>query len=294
MNGLWGGSGDGSRFYKVVLGDFGKSLYNEMIHLRSVGFPPQAWEGYPFHLPPLQGLREIVFTRPVTFLVGENGSGKSTLLEGLAVAANLASAGSQEVARDPSLDGVRQFGQALRLTWQKRIHKGLFLRAEDFFGYIRRLGQMRAELEGMLQESQQATQGRSKTAQAFAQLPYRTELAAMQSQYSRDLNQFSHGEGFLEFFQARMVPAGLYLLDEPETPLSPTRQLTFLALLKQMVAQDCQFIIATHSPILLAYPQATILSFDERPLRPVAYDQLEHVTLTRLFLNDPDQFLSHL
>lgn len=264
-----------------------------MVHLRAVRLPKTS-ATYPFNLPPLQGLAEIAFTRPVTFFVGENGSGKSTLLEAMAVAANLASAGSQEVSRDSSLDSVRQFGQALGLTWQKRIHKGLFLRAEDFFGYIRRLGQMRAELETMLQESQQASQGRSKTAQAFAQLPYRTELAAMQSQYARDLNQFSHGEGFLEFFQARMVPAGLYLLDEPETPLSPTRQLTFLSLLKEMVAQNCQFIIATHSPILLAYPEATIFSFDERPLRPVLYDQLEHVTLTRLFLNDPSQFLRYL
>jgi predicted ATPase len=95
-------------------------------------------------------------------------------------------------------------------------------------------------------------------------------------------------------FQARFVPGGLYLLDEPEAPLSPLRQLSLLALLKQMVDQDAQFILATHSPILMAFPGAQILSFDHSPLQPIAYKDLEHVTLTRDFLADPDSFLRHL
>ena len=90
------------------------------------------------------------------------------------------------------------------------------------------------------------------------------------------------------------MPGGLYLLDEPEAPLSPVRQLGFLALLKQMVQQDSQFIIATHSPIIFAFPGATILSFDESPMRPVQYEELEHVTLTRAFLNNPQSYLRHL
>ena len=101
-------------------------------------------------------------------------------------------------------------------------------------------------------------------------------------------------ESFLTLFQARFVPGGLYLLDEPEAALSPLRQLGFLSMLKEMLAQDAQFIIATHSPILMAYPKATILSFDHAPLQPVSYDDLEHVTLTRDFLNNPAAFLRHL
>jgi predicted ATPase len=125
-------------------------------------------------------------------------------------------------------------------------------------------------------------------------MPLQRELHALRGQYGRDLNDFSHGESFLEFFQARIVPGGLYILDEPEVPLSPVRQLGLLSLMKQMVEQDAQFIVATHSPILMAFPGATILSFDESPPRPVAYEELEHVTLTRDFLNNPEQFLRHL
>jgi predicted ATPase len=90
------------------------------------------------------------------------------------------------------------------------------------------------------------------------------------------------------------VPGGTYFLDEPEAPLSPARQLAFLAILKQAVADDCQVILATHSPILLAFPGATILSFDHDPIRPVPYADLEHESLTRDFLRDPDAFLRHL
>ena len=99
----------------------------------------------------------------------------------------------------------------------------------------------------------------------------------------------------MAFFQARVVPGGLYLMDEPEVPLSPTRQLAFLSILKECSEEkSCQFVIATHSPILMALPGATLLSFDDGPIREVAYDELEHVKLTRDFLNHPEAFLRHL
>ena len=98
----------------------------------------------------------------------------------------------------------------------------------------------------------------------------------------------------MKLAENRFVPGGLYLLDEPEAPLSPMRQLGFLSLLKDMVQQDSQFIIATHSPILMAFPEASIYSFDTAPLTRLAYDDLEHVNLTRDFLNDPQAFLRHL
>ncbi|HAZ44940.1 MAG TPA: hypothetical protein DCZ55_10825, partial [Cyanobacteria bacterium UBA11371] len=109
-----------------------------------------------------------------------------------------------------------------------------------------------------------------------------------------NLDANSHGESFLKLFQSRFVPGGLYLLDEPEAPLSPLRQLAFLSMLKDMVNQDSQFIIATHSPILMAFPQASILSFDSYPVKEVPYDQLEQVTLTKAFLNNPESYLRHL
>ena len=119
----------------------------------------------------------------------------------------------------------------------------------------------------------------------------RAELVA---RYGEDLGHRSHGESFLQLFQARFVPGGLYLLDEPDTALSPQRQLALLAMLKEMVARDAQFVVATHSPILLAYPEATILAFDGETIAEIAYDDVENVALTRRFLADPVAFLRHL
>ena len=108
------------------------------------------------------------------------------------------------------------------------------------------------------------------------------------------LDARSHGEGFMALFQSRFVSGGLYLLDEPEAPLSPLRQLSFLSALKQMITEDAQFIIATHSPIILAFPEAQTLSFSDGEIRNVKYDELEHVTQTREFLSNPDAYLRNL
>jgi predicted ATPase len=260
------------------------------IHKREVGDNGR----YPFTIPAIQTLTELTFTASVTFFVGANGSGKSTLLEAVACAVGSIPVGSENLDKDPTLTATRALADQLRLSWHIKTRTGFFLRAEDFFGYVKRLAQMQADLEADLRRVDEENAHRSKMAQGLARMAYATELAAMQEQYGRQLNNFSHGESFLELFQARFRPDGLYLLDEPEAPLSPAHQLTFLSLLKHMVAQNCQFIIATHSPILMAYPQATILSFDESPLQAVAYNELEHVTITRSFLNDPEQYLRHL
>ncbi len=134
----------------------------------------------------------------------------------------------------------------------------------------------------------------SSSARNLARSPYLKEIAALRSRYGDGLDSQSHGESFLRFFRERFIPGGIYFLDEPEAPLSPSRQLAFLALLRQMVTEQAQIIMATHSPILLAFPDATILSFDEDPVRSVRCEDLEHVTLTRDFLADPGAFLRHL
>ena len=116
----------------------------------------------------------------------------------------------------------------------------------------------------------------------------------MERRYGSDPDARSHGQAFLNLFQGRFVPGGVYLLDEPEAPLSPQNQLGLLALLLDLVQQDAQFIIATHSPMLLAFPGAMIYSFDAAPVAAVAYADLDHVNLTRDFLNDPQSFLRRL
>lgn len=266
------------------------------LHLRSLTVRQpleRQRQGFPFSLPVLQELSVLEFTTPVTFFVGENGSGKSTVLEALAYATGLPTVGSERVERDPSLAHARLLGDHFRLAWQKRTHRGFFLRAEDFFGYARRMQQVRAELQGELNDLDQEYQGRP-VARGLASQPYQRELGDLQQRYGPGLDSASHGEAFLALFQNRFVPDGLYLLDEPEAPLSPVRQLALISALKQMVEQKAQFIIATHSPILMAFPDAIILSFDGGQVRSVAYQELEHVTLTRAFLDDPQAFIRRL
>ncbi|MEZ4670072.1 MAG: AAA family ATPase [Anaerolineae bacterium] len=269
-----------------------------MIHLQSVSLTtiPIATAGqFPFTVPVIKSLPDIRFTTPVTFLVGENGSGKSTFLEAIANAAGSIAVGSNELERDKTLESVRQLSKALKLTWTKKTRKGFFLRAEDYFGYAKRLARIREELEQELREIDEEYKDRSTYAQGLAKMAHYGQLHALREKYSGDLDERSHGESFFTFFKARFVPEGLYLLDEPEAPLSPIRQLAFLSMIKDMVANhNAQFIIATHSPILMAFPGAVILSFDQNPVNAVPYDDLEHVTLTRQFLNNPDSFLRHL
>ena len=258
------------------------------------GWPSDSGTGFPFDVPAIATLRELRFEAPVTMLVGENGSGKSTLLEAIAVAARLTTAGSAEAVDDASLEGVRNLAGSLHLAWAKRSHRGFYLRAEDFFGYAKRLASLRSELSAGLAAVDREYADRPGLAHDLARTPYLRELGELARRYGDGLDTQSHGESFLRFFEARLVPGGLYLLDEPEAPLSPARQLAFLALLRQMVDADCQAVIATHSPIVLAFPGAAIWSFDTPPIHPVRWDDLEHVRLVRDFLNAPEAFLRHL
>ena len=266
-----------------------------MIHLREVRLAAtRDRRGFPFDLPAVHSLHRLHFEAPVTLFVGENGSGKSTILEALAIASRAVTAGAADAVDDPTLDGVRSLARAMTLSWATRTHRGFFLRAEDFFGYARRLGALRAELEAGLAAVDEEYADRPGLARELARTPYVRELGELERRYGDGLDAQSHGESFLRFFQARLVPGGTYFLDEPEAPLSPARQLAFLSLLREMVDADCQAIVATHSPILLAFPGAAIWSFDEEPIAPVRYEDLEHVRLTRDFLANPEAFLRHL
>lgn len=249
---------------------------------------------FPFNTAVVRSLEPITLTSPVTFFVGANGSGKSTLLEGIATAAGLPTVGAEETVDDVTLEPQRTLGDALRLAWTARTRRGFYLRAEDFFGFAKRMSRMKDDVVERIREIEVEFRDASDWSRGLALGPSRASLAAMQSLYGEGLDARSHGESFLQLFRSRFVPKGLYLLDEPEAPLSPQSQLALLAMLHDMVAENAQFIIATHSPILLAFPGATIFSFDRTPPGPVEYDELEHVNLTRDFLTNPGRFLRHL
>jgi len=267
------------------------------VHLATISRKASKDESaFPFTVPAIRSLDALDVGTAVTFFVGENESGKSTLLEGIAAAAKLPAVGSADMARDETLAAQRRLADSLRLSWTRRATRGFFLRAEDFFGFTKRLAQERVELTTRIREIETEYRAQDRSAQALglAQGPLRTSLADMERRYGVDLDANSHGQSFLKLFQSRFVPGGLYLLDEPEAPLSPQSQLALLAMMADMVAQEGQFIIATHSPILLAFPGARIYNFDATPVQAVAYEDLDHVRVTRDFLNAPAQYLKRI
>jgi len=269
-----------------------------VIHLAElrVHVPRGAERLHPFRVPAVRAIDALTFDAPVTCFVGDNGSGKSTLLEGIAAAAGLPTIGSDDLARDPTLEPARALARALKLTWAHRTPRGFFLRAEDFFGFAQRLARERAELLAQVAatEAEYAAAQRSAHALGLALGPLRSSLADMERRYGVDLDANSHGQAYLRVFGDRFVPDGLYLLDEPEAALSPQSQLGLLAMILEMVRQGAQFVVATHSPILLAVPGARLYTFDSAPPAPVDYETLEHVWLTRDFLGDPGRYLRAL
>ncbi len=268
-------------------------MNNTQIYLKSLSLKPdiEIENFFPFNLPFIRNLPEITFSSPVAIFVGENGSGKSTLLEAIAAGMGTPAVGSDQLERDKTLAHARHLAKRLKFATSVRPLTSLFLRAEDFFGFTKKLTQEMAEFDEMADEFERDLSGYGKQLAVGA---VEGQKSALARKYGANPDARSHGENFLNLFQQRIVPNGLYLLDEPEAPLSPIRQLALLSIVKNMVAQKSQFIIATHSPILMAFPDAQIFSFDDVPLRRVEYESLEHVTLTRSFLNDPQAFLRRL
>jgi predicted ATPase len=256
---------------------------------------PDPGDDFPFSLSLLRATRRIVLDPAVTILVGENGSGKSTLLEALAYACELPVSGSvADLESDPTLAPARALGNALGLAWTRRTRRGLFLRAEDYFGYVKAQNRMKAEKAESMERVERERPDLPEAELRRRQQPFRSSIASTERRYDGDLDARSHGESFLAFFKGRLSGEGLYILDEPEAALSPLRSLAFLALVKDAVARGGQFVLATHSPILMALPGARIYEIQGERLVATAYDDLEHVRTLRDFLDAPEAFLRNL
>jgi predicted ATPase len=221
-------------------------------------------DAYPFCLPLFaKGEFELDLDHAITIIVGENGTGKSTLLEGIAALAGYDEAGGGKGYRP--VDHARaveamggRLGQALRASWLPKITTGWFFRAESFFSVAR----------------------------------YLDEAALDAHERPPDFLSHSHGEGFLRFFDERCRRQGIFIFDEPESALSPSRQIEFLKLLRRMDASGiCQVIMATHAPILMAYPGARLLRLTKYGLEPVTLEQTDHFRLIREFCADPAAFV---
>lgn len=224
-------------------------------------------DSYLHEVPAVQYLEKtgkLEFTHDVTFLVGENGTGKSTLLEAIAVACGFNPEGGSRNFTFSTRDTHSELHRMLTVVKSAFPKDGYFLRAESLYNaasYIDMLDEAPG-IGGHISDS-----------------------------YGGSLHNQSHGESFLALVQNRLGGHGLYLLDEPEAALSPMRQMTLLAELDHLVQEDSQFIIATHSPILMTYPGAEILEITQEGIRSVSYRETEHYTITRRFLEQPEQML---
>ena len=268
-----------------------------MRYVEGIRFTAPDRKDWPFALPLFHNLSELTLPSPITILVGENGSGKSTLLEALAIALALPAIGRADAHRDETLSELRPFARSLKLINNlTRPKTKFFLRSEDFFGFIQRVNLEARELKEELKRVKEENAHRSAFAQGQAAMAYAGSLAALEDRYGEDLlSSASHGESFLRLFQSRMVPQGLYLLDEPEAPLSPLRQLALLSIIRELSEKrGCQFILATHSPILMALPNATLFNCDQSPLTPIKYNDLESVSLLKNFLDCPERMIRQL
>lgn len=224
-------------------------------------------DAYPFSLPAVRALDELDLST-VTYFVGENGAGKSTILEALAVAAGFNPEGGSIHFKFSTRSSESPLHQCIRLSRTRRPRTGFFLRAESFFNLASEIDRRDAE-------------------PSF-------DPPIIDSYGGRSLHEQSHGESFLALLKNRFGPNGLYILDEPEAALSPSRQLSLLVRMHALVEQGSQFVIATHAPIVMAYPGATIYLVDDRGLSRVDYDDLEHVRLTRDFLNGREAYVARL
>jgi predicted ATPase len=226
---------------------------------------------YPYTLPAVRALleKEIGLHPQVTFLVGENGSGKSTILEALAIAAGFNAEGGSRNFNFTTRPSESDLASCLRLVrGTKRPRDGFFLRAESYFNLATQIERLDAEPG--------------------------SGPPIIQSFGGRSLHEQSHGESFFALLQHRFRGDGFYVLDEPEAALSPQRQLAFLVRLHELVRRRTQLVIATHSPILMAYPHASLLRLDETGIHAVAYEDTEHFLVTRDFLLRRERMLAEL
>lgn len=228
------------------------------------------WEIYPFSVPAIRGLNELPLRSRISFFAGENGTGKSTLLEAIAAHYGFGREGGNRNFRNDSTESnhsIDPLVKALRLSFDQKTGAGFFLRAESFF----------------------------KTASHIDDLePGGGPI--INSYGGCSLHARSHGETFFTLLDLKFRRSGLFLLDEPEAALSPQRQLSFLVLIHDVLREfkDAQFIISTHSPVLLAYPKAQILSFDDGKVHEIDYEQTGSFQVAHRFLNHREEFLEEL
>lgn len=249
---------------------------------------------FPFDLPFYQ-VDHLDFINSVTFFVGENGSGKSTLLELIQEKIGLIRIEQSSATLALLRQSLHEAKKSISLVYKQGLPKGFYFGAEDFTSYIHQLTAMKHEAKEELGRVEKEYANRSVFARNQAASPYQRDISEMERLYDKDLLTSSHGEAYLSFFSSRIRANELYILDEPETPLSVQNQLALMVLIHEAVKKGCQFIIATHSPILLSYPNASIYELsNQKGIEPLSYQEVSQVQLLKQFLASPEAFFHHM
>lgn len=236
-----------------------------MIYLKEISLLKENitnWNKYPFNIPTIKNLDTLKIDSGVTFFVGENGSGKSTLLEAIGNISGFNIGGGSKNHIYKRKETESDLYKYLRLSWFPKATKGFFLRAESFFNFASYIDKVAEE-----------------------------DPSILISYGGKSLHHQSHGESFLSLFSK--FKDGIFILDEPEAALSPSRQLSLITLINDLEPK-AQFIIATHSPILLAYPKANIFNFSNGHIRKINYKETEHFQLYKRFIDNPERYLHYL
>ncbi len=260
--------------------------------VRLRNFPEEEKDKFPWTLPLIQNFEELVFEKNISFFVGENGSGKSTILEAMAAYTEVPLAGSLRLEDDESLAAANSLANYLSIRFKEKTSRGFFVRAEDFIGFARHI---KKEIKDLSDEIEEVKAGWKGGDLKLAIGAIEGEKNSLIQRYTADLEAMSHGEGFLKFFTSRITGKGIYLIDEPEAALSPTRQLSLLSLIIEKVkSTGSHFIIATHSPIIMSIPDSEVFYFSEGKVEKVDYRETEHYLLTKSILEDPEGVMREL
>ncbi len=248
---------------------------------------------YPFNIEAIKTIKELDLDNKITIFVGDNGSGKSTLLQAIAYYNNSINVSGSSL--DSSYyESVQELSKKMKLIYSVKTRKGFFFSGEEFITYINSLKMMKAQLLRDMEEIKSEFNGKDAYSLKLALGPIQKSLYELEDKYRGDLGNRSHGEGFIDFFKARMHQKGIYLLDEPETPLSAINQYQLVVLITDLVKNGSQVILATHSPILMALKDAKLYNFTETKIHEINYRDIESVQFMKHFLNDKDNFIERL
>lgn len=248
---------------------------------------------YPFNIPCIKNLKELDLSSKITIFVGDNGSGKSTLLKAIAYYNNSINVSSHDI-NSSYYEEVKLLASKMKLVYNYKTRYGFFFSGEEFITYINDLKRMKEELRQDIKRVKEEYKDKSLFAKNQALSAYVGQLSALENSYDGELKEKSHGEGFLVFFKERMHREGIYLLDEPETPLSAVNQYQLVVMITDLVKTGSQVIIATHSPIIMALKGAKIYNFSDDVIEEVNYEDIESVNFMKHFLNNKDNYIDRL